>query len=187
MECLDMPTMVTETVKEEECHTENDCQTSQERKCQVEMEDVCTASQERQCSVKQDCQTVYQEVCETKMNKECRLQEREVCNSTPQQECKVKCPNTYINCHISILDQEVPTKKCATKTVRDCKQVMKKVCENVQFSERCLEVPAMECTDTPQASLRVPCTLHFHFSIHAVKLLCFLYVLMTGSNCAGDV
>ena len=27
---------------------------------------------------------------------------------------------------------------------------MKKVCENVQFSERCVDVPAMECSDLPQ-------------------------------------
>ena len=29
---------------------------------------------------------------------------------------------------------------------------MKKVCENVQFTERCVDVPAMECSDQPQES-----------------------------------
>ena len=29
---------------------------------------------------------------------------------------------------------------------------MKKVCENVQFNERCVQVPAMECSDLPQES-----------------------------------
>ena len=89
MSCVDTPKLVTETVQEEECRTEEDCEVSPEKKCEVEMKDVCSTTQERQCEVKQECNTVHDEVCETKMNKECRMVDTQVCSTTPQQECKV--------------------------------------------------------------------------------------------------
>ena len=101
-------------------------------------------------------------LCETVMNEQCTTKDNELCETLHEKKCEQCSTTSMEERHIEYdtVVEIVPRRKCkhvqeevctrislqlvaAPVLPMECKAVLKKVCEKVHDTEKCVEVPAI--------------------------------------------